>query len=86
MADSCNNGNVSISSIELVEKNENTRELEEPKINGKNLILNLVMAEVGDKIEYKIVVKNDSNDNFKLDNNSLILDSNYIDYSLESED
>ena len=86
MADSCNNGNVSISSIELVEKNENTRELEEPKINGNNLILNLVMAEVGDKIEYKIVVKNDSNDNFKLDNNSLILDSNYIDYSLESED
>ena len=44
------------------------------------------MSEVGNQIEYKIIVKNDSNEDYELDKNSFKLNSDYMDYTIESED
>ena len=44
------------------------------------------MSEVGDNIEYKFVVKNDSKEYYELDKNSFKISSDYIVYTLESND
>lgn len=85
-AETCDTDKISIDSITLEENFDNVEELEEARVNGKNINLNLSMSEVGDNVKYKITVKNDSNEDYKLDNNSFNLNSDYIDYVLESED
>ena len=37
-------------------------------------------------IQYKVLVKNDSSDDFQLNNKSLSIESDYIDYSISSSD
>lgn len=44
------------------------------------------MSEVGDTIKYKLIIANDSNDDYKLDENSLNVESYYMDYTFELED
>ncbi len=41
------------------------------------------MSEVGDNIKYKLIIENDSNDDYKLDENSLNVESYYMDYTFE---
>jgi len=85
-AETCNTGKISISSITVRDKSENVIELQKATADGKNIYLKLSMSEVGDYIKYKVIVKNDSNNNYELDQDSFNLDSNYIDYKFESED
>ena len=84
-AETCDNNRISISSITIKEKT-NVEEITEATANEKNLNLNLFMSNVGDSITYKIVVKNDSNEDYELDKNSFNIRSEYIDYVLESND
>lgn len=44
------------------------------------------MFEVGDNIEYSFLIKNDSNENYKIDKTNFNINSNYINYSLETND
>jgi hypothetical protein len=67
-------------------KSNSIVELEEPQIIDNKIKVNLGMHTKGDNIKYKIVVKNDSDDDFELDNNSLNIDSKYIDYKVTSDD
>lgn len=85
-AETCDINKITIDSITLEEKSDNVIELEEASANGKNINLNLSVSEVGDNIKYKITVKNDSNEDYELDNNIFNVSSDYIDYTLESED
>ena len=85
-AEICDTDKITISSITTESKSDNVEELDETKVNDKAINLNLSMSEVGDKINYKIVVKNDSNEDYELDKKSFNLSSNYIEYTLESED
>ena len=85
-AETCDVDKISISSISVEEKSGNVTELKEASASGRSINLNLSMSDVGDNIKYKIIVKNDSNEDFELDKNGLIINSDYIDYSLESSD
>ena len=85
-AETCDTDKISISSITVEEKSDNVEELDNATASGKNINLNLSMSKVGDNIEYKIVVKNDSNEDYELDKNSLNISSDYIDYTIELED
>ena len=85
-AETCDTDKISISSITLRDKTENVIELDEATASGKNINLNLSMSNVGDNIEYKIVVKNDSNEDYEIDKTSLKLNSDYINYSFETDD
>lgn len=84
-AETCENDKVYIDSIS-VDKNSNVSEIEEATAKGKNINLMLGMSEVGDNIRYKIVVKNDSNEDYILDKNSINISSKYMDYIIESDD
>ncbi len=85
-AETCNTDKISISSITVESKSDNTEEIEEASASGKNINLNLSMSEVGDDIEYKIIVKNNSNEDYELDKNSINISSDYIDYTLKLND
>ena len=82
----CQPDKISIESITLEESTGSASEKEEASINGNSINLNLHMEEVGDSIDYKIVVKNDSEDNYLLNESDFILESDYIDYSMSTED
>ena len=85
-AETCDIDKITISSITVEDKSDNVEELDNATASGKNINLNLSMSEVGDNITYKIVIKNDSNEDYELDKNSLSLNSDYINYTYESED
>ena len=77
-AETCDTDKITISSITVESKSDNVEELEEAKASDKNINLNLSMSNLGDNIKYKIVVKNDSNEDYELDKNSFNLSSDYI--------
>ena len=85
-AETCDTDKISISSIIVENKSDNVEEVEEATASGKNINLNLSMSNVGDNIEYKIVVKNDSNEDYEIDKTRLKLNSDYINYSFETDD
>ncbi len=85
-AETCDTSKITISSITLQNKSKNVNELSEATASGKNINLDLSMASVGDNIEYKILVKNDSNDDYELNKTSFNVSSNYIDYSINTDD
>ena len=85
-AETCEIDKIKLDSITIDNKSDNITELDTATINNKNINLNLSMSEIGDNITYKIIVKNDSDEDYELDNNSLIIDSDYIDYSFQFED
>lgn len=85
-AETCDINKITIDSITFEEKSDNVKEIEEASANGKNINLNLSVSEVGDNIKYKITVRNDSNEEYELAENSFNLNSDYIDYSFETED
>ena len=85
-AETCNPDKISISSIAIEESSDNVTEINEATASGKNINVSLSMSEVGDSIKYKVIFKNDSDEDYELDKNSLHLSSDYIDYVLESED
>ena len=85
-AETCDKNKISISSIKVDSKSNNVEELNNATASGKDINLNLSMTEVGDNVKYKIVVKNDSDDDYELDKSSFNISSDYIKYNLESED
>ncbi len=85
-AETCDTDKITISSITVESKSDNVEELDEATASGKNINFNLSMTNLGDNIEYKIVVKNDSNKDYLLDKNSFNISSDYIEYNIESED
>ena len=85
-AETCDTDKITIENLTIENKSNNVEEIEEATANGKNISLNLSMSEIGDKIEYNFSIKNDSNEDYELDKTSLNLNSDYINYSFETDD
>jgi len=85
-AEECDTSKITISSITLDEKSINVKELSNPVASGKKVNLDLLMLKVGDYITYNVKVKNDSENDFLLDKNSININADYLDYSLLTED
>ena len=85
-AETCDVSNIKIDSVIVKEKTDNVTEIEEPVIDGNTIKVNLKMLEVNDSIEYKLVLKNESSEDYELDKNSFNLDSDYIEYTLNTND
>ena len=84
-AETCNTDKITISSISVESKSDNVEELDKAVASGKKLNLNILMSEVGDTIKYKIIVKNDSKEDYLINKNSFNISSDYIKYTIESE-
>ena len=85
-AKTCDTDKISIESVKIEEKTDGVEENKEASFNDKDVNLNLSLTKEGDSIKYKIIVKNNSKDDYLLDKNYLNINSEYIDYSLESDD
>lgn len=85
-AETCDIDKITIDSVTIKEKTDNVTEVEQPVIDGKQIKVNLKMMEVNDSIEYKLVVKNDSSEDYELDKNSLNANSDYIEYTLKTDE
>ncbi len=85
-AETCDNDGISIQSIKWVDKSDNVEGYDDATANKKNITLNLSMSDVGDNIKYEVVIKNDSNQDYKLDNNSFRISSDYVDYKISYND
>ena len=86
MAETCDLDKISISSITMENKSNTVTELDEATANGQNINLKLDMVKLEDNINYRIVIKNDSNSDYEVDKNSFNSNSEYIVYSIKSED
>ena len=85
-AETCNQNSVKVESIDLVNKTKGVEEKSEASINNNKILLNLSMDEVSDVVEYKLVIKNTSKEDFILDNNSFNSKTDYIKYTIKTED
>ena len=75
---------IEISNIEIKNKSDNTIQKSNPIIINKKLSLDLKMKDIGDFIEYKIRLKNNSKEKYNLELNNT--DSNYFKYYINGED
>ena len=85
-AESCNEKDITIDSIEVLQKSKSVEEVTPAESDGKNVAFNLQMENLYDQIKYKIVLKNNSEEEYVLDEKTLELKSDYFDYDLELED
>lgn len=86
-AKTCDEKSITLNSFELVEKTDGTSEISEGVIlEDNNININLKMNDVGDKIIYKFNMKNNSSDEFEIDNNIINNNSEYFDYTLKTTD
>ena len=83
-AEECDIEKLTIESIKINTKTDNVIEKSEPIIEGRNINLDLKMSEVGDSIEYEMIVKNDSNEDYELDKTTLSANSDYIEYTFDT--
>ena len=82
--DSCNPDSVKIESIKLDSKSDNVIEKEAASIDGNSLNVNLSVSNKGDNARYELVLNNTSDVDYEI--NDLNLDSEYVGYSIISED
>lgn len=85
-AEICDNDKITIRSITIENKSDNVEIIEDATATGKIVSLKMNMEEVGDGIQYKLIVRNDSNADYELNKNSILTDSSYINYSLSFDD
>ena len=83
-AATCEPDKIVIESIEQKDMTGYVLEKAEPTVNGRNLGVDVKMYNVGDSIEYKMIVKNESSEDYELDETSTVKSSDYIEYSLNT--
>ena len=81
-AEECSLDNISIEEIELLNKSDNVVQ-RDSIIEGKKILFDLKFEEVGNFIEYKLKIKNSTENDYKLDNN---YSSVYFNYMISTED
>ena len=84
--DTCDSNDIKIQSIELENYTDNIEEVSDANVEGKSIQLGFKMIEVGDEIEYKILLKNTSNKDYYLNDKIFNINSSYIKYSFVSDD
>ena len=77
-------GDVTIKSIDLVDKSINTTEASKAKANGLSMDFDLKFKEVNDYAKYKIVVENKDSKDYKISVDSNFENSKYISYKYDN--
>ena len=80
--DTCNNNDIKIEEVTILEKEGYTEELTPINIDNNKINLNLEMYNVGESITYKIKLKNNSNNDYYFTKDSFNLNTDYIEYSI----
>ena len=85
-AEDCDVSKITITSMEQNSIEGNTEVISEPTFRDRNINLNLKMYDVGDSITYDMTIKNDSDEDYMIDEDTFKTDSDYIEYSLVTND
>lgn len=85
-AEDCDISKLTITSVEKNNIKGNTQEIEEPTFNNRNISFNLKMYNVEDSITYDLNIKNDSKEDYKIDESTFKTNSEYILYTLKTND
>ncbi len=85
-ADTCNPDGITIQSIKMIEKSDSTRELTEAKVNGTTLNLDIMFSKEKDFIKYKTTIKNNTEDDYVLDESMFNKKYSNIQYTFETND
>ena len=85
-AEECNSSSIKIESISIKDKSKYVEELSNATFKDNKLNLDIKMYDIKDYINYELIVKNESNEDFFFDENSLNINSNYFDYSISYKD
>lgn len=85
-AKTCDSSSIKLDSIELSTTSGNAEEVTEAIISGKKINIDLKLYDPGDSIEYNIIVKNTSNEDYYFDEESLKLNTEYIKYGFIYDD
>ena len=85
-AETCDSSGISIDSIELVSTNGNAEEIKSAINKADKINLDLKLYDPGDSIEYTIKLKNTSSDDFYFDEDSLQLNTDYLEYQFSYDD
>ena len=86
LAEECDISKITITSMEQSGIEGNTEVISNPTYQDRNINLNLKMYEVGDSITYDMTIKNDSEEDYMIDEDTFKTDSEYIEYSLKTND
>ncbi len=86
LAEECDTSKITITSMEQIEIEGNTKVISDPTFEDGSINLDLKMYEVGDSITYDLTIKNDSEDDYMIDEDTFKTDSDYIEYSLKTND
>ncbi len=78
--------NVSIEKIELVSKDDNVLVNSEPTFSGLEMNYDIAFKKVGDSIKYKVLIKNDTSNDYKISSETSFSKSNYLKYEYEVSD
>ncbi len=76
--------NVEIDNVELVSKSKNTIINGEPTFKGLEINYNISFQNPGDSVKYKVTIKNKSNLDYKIADDTQFSKSNYIKYEYET--
>lgn len=71
---------VIVKSIELLSKSENVEELSQASASGTNINLNIKLYDPKDFIEYNLLIKNNSQDDYTFDDSKLETSDAYLKY------
>ena len=74
---------ITIESVTIEEKSDTTTELSEPTINGLSIGFDLSFAQVNDNAKYKIIINNQTNEDYQIDKESTFNSSDYLTYKYE---
>ena len=77
---------INIESATLVEKSEDVIEFGKPTIDNMSIGFNLSFVKINDYAKYKVIISNNSNKDYYLDNEKEFSSSDYIKYIYEYED
>lgn len=80
------NNSIQIETISINKKNGSVEEVSKPLINNQKLSFNLIMYNVGDYVEYNVRLKNNSKENYYINEDTIVEKSNNIKYKIDYDD
>ena len=86
LAEECDISKITITSMKPNKIEGNTEVISDPEFEDRTINLNLKMYDINDSITYDLVIKNDSEDDYMIDEDTFKTDSDYIEYSLKTND
>lgn len=85
-AATCDTDKIEIKSIDLVESSNAVVQNSDPFAQGKEIKVDVSMSNVGDNAKYKLIIKNDSDEDLEFNKDSININSQYLDYSFDISD